>query len=326
MKSSILKMGDFMKVHLGYVAIPLSITNGGYFKTMTYTRYQSLSKEERIIKLDQIMTANLERFYQTLKYNEQNGVHFYRFSHNIVPLATHVKVHFNYIEPYRTSWEKIGEYVRYHHMRVDTHPDQYCVLNSENEEVVKNSKRILKFIDKIYQVMNMNSFMILHLGSGTPTKEEAKARFIKNFKKLPKRIREEIILENDDRTFHALDVLEICETLQIPMVIDIHHHYCHPCDIELSDLLTRVFKTWEGKSVPPKIHYSSPKNRKEKRTHHEYIDDQKFVKFLDVLKEINQDVDIMLECKAKDEALFRLIRKLKFYHNLYFIDQTTFEL
>lgn len=314
-----------MKVRLGYVAIPY-FTRGGYFKTMTYTRYSTLSKEERKIKLDQIITYNLNQFYRTLQYNLQNEVYFYRFSHNMIPLATHKSVPFDYIEPYRTTFEKIGEYINYHHMRVDTHPDQFCVLNSEHEDVIKSSKRILKFIDQLYQVMNIDSFMILHIGSGSPNKEEAKQRFIDHFKKLPKRIRDEIILENDDRTFHALDVLEICEQLRIPMVLDLHHHWCHPSDIELEELLRRVFKTWEGKSVPPKVHYSSPKSKKEKRAHHEYIDYKKFMNFVHVLKEVGQDVDVMLECKAKDEALFRLVRELKFYEQLNFINMTTFEL
>ena len=36
-------------------------------------------------------------------------------------------------------------------------------------------------------------------------------------------------------------------------------------------------------------------------------------------------VDIMLEAKSKDEALFKLIRYLKYKTNYKFIDDTTFE-
>ena len=32
----------------------------------------------------------------------------------------------------------------------------------------------------------------------------------------------------------------------------------------------------------------------------------------------------MLECKAKDDALFRLVRELKYKTNYKFIDETTF--
>ena len=37
------------------------------------------------------------------------------------------------------------------------------------------------------------------------------------------------------------------------------------------------------------------------------------------------DVDVMIEAKAKDDALFRLVRELKYKTNYKFVDETTFE-
>ena len=42
------------------------------------------------------------------------------------------------------------------------------------------------------------------------------------------------------------------------------------------------------------------------------------------MKKYNTDIDIMLEAKGKDEALFRLVRQLKYKTNYKFIDDTTF--
>ena len=61
------------------------------------------------------------------------------------------------------------------------------------------------------------------------------------------------------------------------------------------------------------IHFSSPKSQKEKRTHHFYIDYSSFIKFINLLIPIQKDIDIMLESKGKDEALFRLLRQLHHY-------------
>ena len=63
------------------------------------------------------------------------------------------------------------------------------------------------------------------------------------------------------------------------------------------------------------MHFSSPKNNKEKKTHNFYIDYTSFIKFLDLLKNLNlnTNIDIMLESKGKDESLFKLLRQLKFY-------------
>lgn len=52
-------------------------------------------------------------------------------------------------------------------------------------------------------------------------------------------------------------------------------------------------------------------------THNNYINLVDFIEFLQILKPYNQDIDIMLECKAKDEALFRLVRQLKTKTNYY---------
>ena len=58
--------------------------------------------------------------------------------------------------------------------------------------------------------------------------------------------------------------------------------------------------------------------------HHDYIDRVEFLKFLKILKKENKDVDIMIEAKKKDEALFRLVRELKYKTNIKFIDETSF--
>ena len=62
------------------------------------------------------------------------------------------------------------------------------------------------------------------------------------------------------------------------------------------------------------------KNKKDFRAHNDYINSDDFISFI---KSINRDIDIMLEAKAKDDALFRLIRELKYKTNYTFIDETT---
>jgi len=141
-------------------------------------------------------------------------------------------------------------------------------------------------------------------------------RFINNFYKLPVEIQGMIALENDDKVFMIEDVLKLCEKLNIPCVLDYHHYICNH-DEELEPLLPRIIATWNGKI--PKMHFSSPKSQKEKRTHHFYIDYNSFLKFINLLKKFNIDIDIMLESKGKDEALFKLLRQLKFYKVCKFI-------
>lgn len=313
-----------MKIRLGYVANPMTFDDINYNHIVTYTLFEKLGIEQQKEKLDFLIHWNLEEFLTVLKYNLSHDILFYRMSHNLVPLATHSKVDFDYITPYQQTWREIGEFIKNNNMRVDTHPDQFCVLNSKNPEVVKSTETMLLFHEKLFQAMGIKGQCILHVGGGVDDKESGKKRFIKNFKKLPKTIQKLIILENDDVIYTTSDVLDICETLKIPMVFDYHHYKVLHDKTKIDTLLPRILKTWEESDYTPKMHFSSPKARNEMRSHSEYLDYKEFIKFLNFLKVENQDVDVMLECKKKDEALFRLGRQLKFKTDYEFLNETTF--
>lgn len=312
-----------MKIRLGYACIQNTL-DISYNHTITYTSYQKLSKEVQNEKLDSIIKKNLQNLLSILTYNVQNEIYFFRFSHNLIPLATHEKVVFDYITPYLQEWENIGNYIREHQLRIDVHPDHFCVLNSVHENVIKQSINTLEFVYQMYQAMHIEGLAILHIGSSLPNKESAIKRFYETWKSLPIYIQKMIILENDDKTFTALEVLEICETLNIPMVFDYHHHICNPGNVGLETILKRILDTWKNTSIVPKMHFSSPKSKKEKRAHHQKINIHTFISFLNLLKSYQTDVNIMLECKGKDESLFLLSRQLHFYTDYQFINNSTF--
>lgn len=313
-----------MKVRLGYIAAPLSFDHFTYAHTITFTRYQALSKTEQKKVLYQIIKKNLENFEKTLWYNYHNTISFYRFSHNLVPLATHPEVSFDYIKPFQKKWQALGSIIRDHQFRVDTHPDQFCVLNSTKEEVVKATRKHLYFHYRLFQAMQIEGKMILHVGSKTDGFEKAKQRFLKNFNTLPLAIKNCLILENDDKSFTVEEVLNLCQSLNIPMVLDYHHYLCHHQKELTKELLEAIFHTWDKEVLPPKIHFSSPKSKTDFRSHSDYLEIDGFLRLIRLLKTVNRDVDIMLECKGRDLALFKLTRVLKCLPEFTFINDTTF--
>jgi len=311
-----------MIVHLGYVSLSktLDITPS---KTITYTEFK---KHNNFNKLDTIITENLNNLEKIIDYNIKNNIHFYRLTSKLIPLASHKEIKFDYIEKYQQQYQIIGEKLKKHNIRIDTHPDQFCVLNSTKKEIVENSIEILKYHYNILEALNIkDKIIILHIGSSVLGKTNSIKRFINNFNKLPNHLKECIAIENDDKIYNIKDCLNLCETLNIPMVLDYHHHICNNDNLNIDDYLTKIFNTW--KNTTPKIHFSSPKNKTKKdfRSHHEYIDVLDFINFLNKIKSLNINLDIMLECKAKDEALFKLVRLLKYY-DYNFIDETTIKL
>ena len=315
-------MVNNMKIRLGYVAITKTLDNITSSSSLSYTLYKNLeNKEERLY---QVIKSNLMNLKEIILYNIKNNIHFYRLSSSMIPLATHNEVHFDYITPFTDLYNEIGSLIRDSNMRVDFHPNQYCVLNSISKNIVQNTVEILDYHASLLNNFSVDyPIILLHVGSSAGGKKAAMTRFANNFKKLPIKIQNMIALENDDKVFMIEDVLELCEKLFIPCVLDYHHYICNH-NKELSTLLPRIFATWKGHV--PKIHFSTPKSKlkKEFRSHHDYINSDDFISFLELIKKYNVDIDIMLEAKEKDNALFKLIREIKYKTNYTFLDETTF--
>lgn len=312
-----------MIIRLGYACITETLTGITTSSSYTYTNY---TKEQNKTKLDRIIKSNLTDLGKILDYNISNNIHFYRLSSKLIPLATKKEVVFNYLSKYDKYYEYLSKKIEDSRMRVDLHPDQFCVLNSTNKDVVKNSIEILKYHYNILNKLKIkNKVLVLHVGSNAFGKSNSLTRFINNYMTLPKSIRDTIVVENDDKVFNIKDCLYLNEKLNVPIVLDYHHHFCNNDGINLYDYIEDIFNTW--KNINPKVHFSSPKNltKKEIRSHNDYIDSNKFIEFVENIKHFDYDIDIMIEAKKKDEALFRLIRELKYKTNYKFIDDTTFE-
>lgn len=308
-----------MIIRLGYACISktLDITTS---HTITYTNYEKLNKSEQEERLRNIIEQNLKNLEEILKYNIKNNIHFYRMSSKIFPLATHPNIKINFLEQYKNKLKHIGKIINDNNLRVDIHLDEFCVLNSANPDIVNSTINIIKFYKNMLKTMNLKTYMILHVGSSSFGIQKSITRFINNFKKLDDESKKMIILENDDKKFNIKHTLYICNKLNIPMVLDYHHYICNNEGEKLTDYIDQIFKTW--KNDTPKVHISSPKNKKEYRTHNDYINICDFIKLIQIIKQTNKNVDIMIEAKEKDFALFKLVRELK-YRNYKLIDETT---
>lgn len=311
-----------MIIRLGYVSISKCLDET-CSHTISYTNY--LKEENKQDKLNNIILKNLKTLENIIDYNIKNNIHFYRISSNLIPLATKKDVIFDYLTPYKRIYENIGKKINNHNIRVDFHPDEFCVINSVKKEVLENTFEILKYHYNLLDIMQIkNKVLIVHIGSNVFGKEKSITRFINTFNKLPKYIKECLAIENDDKIFNIKDTIELCEKINCPMVLDYHHHICNNDNLDIIQYYERIFNTW--KKINPKIHFSSPKNKTKKdiRSHHDYINVDDFIIFLEQIKHLNYNIDIMLEAKAKDDALFRLIRSLKYKTDYNFIDNTSF--
>lgn len=308
-----------MRIRLGYVSISKSIYDYVRLGSVTYTNYVNRDDDY----LDCVIKKNLDSLYEILLYNIKNDVHFYRISSNLIPLATKREVVFDYLDKYDSYYEKLSNIIKKSGIRVDMHPSNFCVLNSTKVEVVKSSFDIIKYHYDIMEKMGIvDKVIILHIGSSVLGKKNSISRFINNFLLLPKYLRDIIVIENDDKVFNIDDCLYISSKIGVPVVLDYHHFKCNGTGEGIEKYLDKVIDSW-GERVP-KMHFSSPKSKKDFRSHSDYIDVDEFMEFMTILSKYDKDIDIMIEAKEKDEALFRLVRELKYKSNYKFIDSTSF--
>ena len=301
-----------MKIRFGYVANALGLWDASPSKTLTFTRYSMLPKNERMDKLKLITAQNLQHTKRILYYNIAHEIEIYRFSSSLVPLATHPEVLWDFLTPFKNEWEEIGNIVKHFKLRASFHPNQFTLFTSQREEVTTNAVISMEYHFKMLEAMNIldTGLINIHIGGAYGDKNKALNRFHQNLIKLPMEIKKQMTLENDDKTYDVLETLTACEKENIPMVLDYHHYMANNGDIDLPLYLHRIFKTWNKFNFVPKVHISSPKSDQAFRSHADFVSLDFVLPFLKMAKELNQDFDIMIEAKQKNLAMHRLVDEI----------------
>ena len=301
-----------MKIRFGYVSQATTLWDASPSKTITYTRYRELQKQEQLEKLLSVTKQNLDHTLRMLHYNIGHEIELYRFSSSLVPLATHPEVRWDFVTSFQKEWQDIGELVRKNHLRVSFHPNQFTLFTSKDPKITENAVIDMEYHFRMLEAMGLEqeSMINIHIGGAYGNKSEALTRFHQNLTALPLPIKQVMTLENDDKTYHAAETLTACEKEQVPFVFDYHHHMANLCEDPLEELLPRLFQTWERMGLPPKVHISSPKSEKEFRSHADYVDLEFILPFVKLLTGIGRDVDFMIEAKAKDQACLKLVEDM----------------
>jgi UV DNA damage endonuclease len=301
-----------MRIRFGYVANALGLWDASPSKTLTFTRYSALPKNERLEKLKSITAQNLHHTKRILYYNIAHEIELYRLSSSLVPLATHPEVMWDFITPFKNEWEELGQLVQKFRLRVSFHPNQFTLFTSPKEDVTMNSVKDMDYHYRMLQAMNAleKGIINIHIGGAYGDKTKTLERFHQNLKSLPDEIKKRMTLENDDKTYNVEETLIACEKENIPMILDYHHYMANTGELDLSLYLPRIFNTWKTLNIVPKVHISSPKSDKAFRSHADYVSIDFILPFLKMAKTFNQDFDIMIEAKQKNLAMHKLIEDI----------------
>ncbi|TCW36170.1 UV DNA damage repair endonuclease UvsE [Laceyella sacchari] len=316
-----------MIVRFGFVAMSSQVPNASPSKTMTVKAFQQIGQPQLAMKkIIRIAKENLANTKRILYHALAHDIKFYRFSSRLIPLAGHALVGGrDFVRVLLPELKEIGQLVQDYQMRVGFHPEHYTVLNTPNNEVFAASYKDLIRHVKMLAAMGLHSGhkCNIHVGGVYGNKEDSMERFLSNFKRLDARIQAHLCLENDDTTYTAAETLQLAETAGVPMVLDLHHHRLNHHGEKAEDLWPRIAATWAKEPFPPKIHISSPKSETDARGHADYVEVDDLYPFLKAIAPYTDQVDVMIEAKQKDGALFELMEQLRQKEGVSVMNQAT---
>ena len=269
--------------------------------------------------MESLGIANAKDIVKMLRWNDKYGVKFLRLSSEMFPFASHPEFGYRLAPFVSKELAEAGKVAAELGHRLTTHPGQYTQLGSPRKPVIDNAIRDLDYHAELLSLLKLppqqdrDAVMILHLGGVFGDKAATLDRFRENYKELPQGVKDRLVLENDDVSWSVHELLPLCEELNIPMVLDFHHHniifdadQIREGTKDIVDLFPRIIATWKRKNITPKMHYSEPTpsaiTGRQRRKHNPRVA---------TLPPCPPDMDLMIEAKDKEQAVFELMRTFK---------------
>lgn len=295
--------------NFGYACINTRLRKQGIFCSRTLRLQTLVDKGMEYAK--ELANQNLDDLLTILQWNVEHNIKFMRLSSDMFPFSTH-SVHGYSISPFANKLKLIGNYAKENSIRLTMHPGQYNVLSCKDPIILSNTIRELNQHAEILDLMGLrkDSVMIIHGGGVYGDKTAALSRLKTNYNLLSDSAKSRLVLENCEVSYTISDLLPASELLNIPIVIDFHHNQIKPSDIDIHEIYRRVYTVWKFRGITPKIHVSNTipgmenGNMTERRKHSDYID--YFHEEIYLLKGYVTHMDIMLECKMKEDAIISL--------------------
>ena len=331
-------------MRLGYACVNNGLTNrpeklGGPVTTSRTARKATWFNDWNLQLLGERALMNANDLYTYLQWNEEHNIRLFRVGSELFPWHDHYELKdLPQFDEIASVLMKCGEYAREHGHRLTTHPGPFHVLGSPNPDVVKKSIIGLERHSEMFDLMGFEpSFenkINIHIGGMYGDAQATADRWIKAWMTLSDNLKKRLVIENDDKPgmwsvqmlydyFHTV--------IGIPITFDYFHHTFHTDGLTEEEALHLATSTWPD-NVKQVTHYSESKREEQKsrltdlcRVNNLSIDElddwptfSKMKKDFEKIREqahsdyctkpINTyglDIDIMLEAKAKEDALFK---------------------
>jgi len=304
--------------NLGYACINTVLNTLPKSRRVTTNRsmVKRTFKERGLPYASELALQNCKDLLTVLKWNHANGIHFFRLSSDLFPWSSEYNI--SDLPDYDDiclALQEAGDFVHDNGHRITTHPGPFNVLGSPKEDVVTKTIKELNTHSEIFDMMGLPDSpyakINIHVG-GTYGGDFAGTaeRWCRNFFKLSVNCQNRLTVENDDKasmwsTRHLYDYIH--KVIHIPIVFDYHHHkFCTGGQTE-QEALELAMSTWHG--VTPVVHYSQDRSveHNDPKIRPQAHSDS----YWTAIETYGHNIDVMLECKHKEQGLFKMRQLLE---------------
>jgi UV DNA damage endonuclease len=298
--------------NLGYACINMTLGKKGIL-TGRAMRKATLDAKG-LPYASQLALENAKDLKTILEWNVNHGIYFFRIGSDLFPWGN--KIDITQLPDYNEIVKVLndcGDYARMNNIRLTTHPGPFNLLASDKESVVLNTILDLEMHATLFDLLKLDQTPFnkinIHVGATYGNKEVAIYRWKQNFKRLSLSCQKRLTLENDDKAsmYSVKDLYDsVYQDLGIPIVFDIHHHNFNTGDMTHKEAMALAGSTWP-KGIRPVLHYSESKALHENNSKIKLQAHSDFIS--DYIQTYDNDVDVMIEAKAKELALLEYRKK-----------------
>lgn len=271
-------------------------------------------KAKGIPYASQLALANVKDLKRVIQWNNDHGIKVYRMTSCLFPWMSEYDI-FDLpdIDQIADVMAQAGKIATDGGQRLSFHPGPFNVLASPNPNVVTKTIKELNDHSTQLDLMDMPASPMakinIHVGGAYGDHASALSRFCSNFKRLDANTQARLTVENDDKPncYSTKMLVEgVSNRVGVPVVFDSHHHDLGPQDLDYHDAFYLARQTWHARDAKQQCHHSnSRKNYEDGTVSRVAHSDWYYTPF----ENYGEDVDVVLECKKKELALFDYLTK-----------------
>ena len=299
--------------NLGYACINMGLSERPKKQRITTNRsmIKRTFQEKGLSYASELALQNCKDLLKILEWNHQNDIRFFRLSSNLFPWASEYQLsELPDFEKISEALYEAGLFASENGIRITSHPGPFNKLTSPKESVILNTIRDLEIHGEIFDLMFLErspfAKINIHVGAAYDDKSMALGNFCKNFQRLSEAVKTRLTVENDDKpSLYTTEELydSIYKTIGIPVVFDYHHHDLHPGNQSEKDALGMALSTWPV-GIRPVVHYSE--SRSDEHNDPKIKPQAHSDSYVRAINTYGHEMDIMLEAKHKEKALFKM--------------------